>query len=55
MEFQPDYSVQSHLYQMRPQAEQIMLRNQKLTEQMLQSLPKHRDYIERWLAQSQMK
>lgn len=55
MGFKPDYTKQAHLYQMQQQAEQVILRNQKITEQMLQTLPKHRDYINRWLAQTQTK
>ncbi len=55
MGFTPDYERQAHLYQMHQHADQIMQRNQKLTEQMLHTLPKHREYIDRWLAQTQMK
>ena len=52
MGFRPDFSCQSYLYDDRAQAERIMQRNQQLTEQMLQTLPPHRQYIERWLASS---
>jgi hypothetical protein len=50
MGFKPDFSKQSHLYRQYQQAEQILKRNQQLTQQMLQTLPPHRDYIEKWLA-----
>ena len=50
MGFNPDFSKQSHLYRQHQQAEQIIKRNQQLTQQMLQTLPPHRDYIEKWLA-----
>jgi len=50
MGFKPDFSRQSYLYSESDQAKQILNRNQKLTQQMLQTLPTHRDYIDRWLA-----
>lgn len=50
MGFKPDFSKQSHLYRQQQQAELIIKRNQQLTQQMLQTLPPHRDYIEKWLA-----
>jgi hypothetical protein len=50
MGFKPDFSKHSHLYHQHQQAEQIIKRNQQLTQQMLQTLPPHRDYIEKWLA-----
>ena len=52
MGFSPDYSRFAHLYQEQQQAEQIILRSKTLTEQLLQTLPSHRDYISRWLAQT---
>jgi flavin-dependent dehydrogenase len=55
MGFKPDFSQQAHLYQDKQQAEMIIQRNQKITEQMLQTLPPHREYIEKWLASAQMK
>jgi hypothetical protein len=55
MGFKPDFSQQAHLYQEKQQAEMIIQRNQKITEQMLQTLPMHREYIEKWLASAQMK
>ncbi len=50
MGFKPDFSRQAYLYREQDQAERIINRNKKLTEQMLQSLPPHRAYIEQWLA-----
>lgn len=52
MEFKPDFSKQGYLYNLNNQAQQIMMRNKKVTEQMLQALPPHRDYIQKWLATS---
>ncbi|GBL04525.1 tryptophan halogenase family protein [Glaciecola sp. KUL10] len=50
MGFKPDFSQQAHLYQQQQQAQTIIQRNQKITQQMLQTLPSHREYIEKWLA-----
>lgn len=50
MGFKPDFDVQAHLYDLNQQAEQIIRRNQSVTEQMLQNLPPHREYIQKWLA-----
>ncbi len=50
MGFRPDFSQQSHLYGEADQARKIIQRNEQLTQQMLQNLPSHRDYIEHWLA-----
>jgi tryptophan halogenase len=50
MGFKPDFQRQGYLYNQQQQAEQIIKRNQQLTHQMLQSLPPHREYIEKWLA-----
>ena len=52
MEFKPDYQKQAHLYQQYDQAEKIIQRNHLLTEQLLQTLPSHREYIEQWLARA---
>lgn len=52
MGFKPDFSKQSYLYRERDQAQRIMQRNQQLTQQMTQTLPPHRQYIEQWLASS---
>ncbi|NNC57950.1 MAG: tryptophan 7-halogenase [Woeseiaceae bacterium] len=52
MGFKPDFSLQSYLYSERDQAQRIIQRNQQLTQQMTQSLPPHRQYIEQWLASS---
>ena len=50
MGFKPDFSRQSYLYRRREQAARIIDRNRQLTDQLLQTLPPHRDYIEQWLA-----
>ncbi|MDC0601660.1 tryptophan 7-halogenase [Aliiglaciecola sp.] len=50
MGFKPDFDKQSYLYQQNDQAQQIIQRNQQITQQMLQTLPPHRDFIETWLA-----
>ncbi|MDO6692812.1 tryptophan 7-halogenase [Aliiglaciecola sp. 3_MG-2023] len=52
MEFKPDFDKQAYLYDQSAQAEKVIGRNHQLTEQMLSSLPSHRDYIESWLATS---
>lgn len=50
MGFKPDFSQQSYLYRERGQAERIVQNNRQITEQMLQTLPPHREFIEQWLA-----
>jgi tryptophan halogenase len=50
MGFKPDFTQRSYLYQQKAQAQQIIERNTQLTQQMLQTLPPHREYIENWLA-----
>ena len=50
MGFNPNFKRQAHLYNQKEQADKVILRNQQLTQQMLQSLPPHRDYIETWLS-----
>lgn len=50
MGFKPDFASQAYLYKERAQAQRIIDRNHQLTQQMLQSLPPHREYIEKWLA-----
>lgn len=50
MGFKPDFDQQAYLYNQQTQANQILKRNQNLTQQMLQTLPPHRDYIQQWLA-----
>lgn len=50
MGFKPDFSIQSYLYKGKQQAERIFQRNKQLTAQLLQTLPPHRTYIERWLS-----
>lgn len=53
MGFKPDFSRQSHLYQQQQQADKLIQRNQVLTEQMLQTLPSNREFIDKWLASTQ--
>lgn len=53
MEFKPQFGSQRHLYREQQRADSIMQQNRQLTEQMLRSLPPHRDYIERWLESRQ--
>lgn len=50
MGFKPDFSLHSHLYDETQQAKKIIQRNQVITEQMLQTLPSHREYINKWLS-----
>ena len=50
MGFKPNFTRQSYLYRDGQQAEGIMQSNRRLTEQMLNTLPTHREYIEQWLA-----
>ena len=50
MEFKPDFNQKGYLYQQSKQAQQILMRNKQITEQMLQTLPPHREYINKWLA-----
>lgn len=50
MGFRPDFRQQSHLLRDGDQASRIIERNRQLTQQMLQQLPSHREYINRWLA-----
>lgn len=50
MGFKPDFNQRSYLYKDKAQAEQIIQRNSQLTQQMLNTLPPHREYIETWLA-----
>ena len=52
MGFKPQFDVQAHLYSERSRAEKIMQQNEQLTQQMLRTLPPHRDYIETWLQTS---
>lgn len=51
MGFKPDFALQSYLYRQQSEAKQILQRNRLLTDQMLQTLPPHRDYIEQWIGQ----
>jgi len=50
MGFKPDFTKQAYLYSQHVQAKQIIERNSQLTQQMLQTLPPHRAFIEQWLA-----
>lgn len=52
MGFKPEFDNQSYLYKEQQQADTIIQRNKQLTSQLLQTLPPHRTYIERWLANS---
>ena len=52
MGFKPDFEQQNYLYQEHAQAERIIQQNRQITDQMLRTLPPHRDYIEKWLARS---
>ena len=52
MGFKPNFDSQAYLYQEQKQAERIMQQNEKITEQMLQTLPPHREYIQQWLRTS---
>ena len=50
MGFAPNFDAQSYLYRDTQLAQRIFQQNQQLTQQMLTSLPPHRQYINRWLA-----
>jgi hypothetical protein len=50
MGFKPNFESQSYLYKEQPQATRIIRQNQTITEQMLRTLPPHRQYIQQWLA-----
>jgi len=52
MGFRPDFSSQAWLYDQQRLAQQVFTRNQQLTRQLLDSLPSHRDLIDRWLSQA---
>lgn len=49
MGFSPDFSLQPQLYTRYSEAEKYLYQHEKLTEQLLASLPKHRHFIESWL------
>ncbi len=51
MGYKPDYNRQSYLYKDEASAERIIQKNHLMTQQLLQTLPPHRDYIEHWLEQ----
>jgi len=50
MGYKPDYSRQSYLYSQASQADRLRQKNQLMTQQLLKSLPPHRQYIDHWLA-----
>jgi len=50
MGHRPNYSEQAYLYNQSAQAERLVERNRLLTQQLLTTLPPHRDYIEHWLS-----
>jgi len=52
MGFKPNFEEQAYLYKEHQQAERIIQQNQNITQQMLQSLPPHREFIQQWLATS---
>ena len=52
MGFKPDFQQQAYLHKHTDQAQQIIARNKQLTEQLIQTLPPHRTYIEQWLARA---
>ncbi len=50
MGFSPDFSLHGHLNNLGPTATSLLNQNQLITEQKMQALPNHRDYIEQWLS-----
>nr|WP_232365142.1 tryptophan 7-halogenase [Salinimonas marina] len=50
MGFSPDFSLQSHRYTQTSVAHSLIRQNQLITQQKLNDLPNHRDYISQWLA-----
>ncbi len=50
MGFRPDFTQQAYLHAEQQKAQSIMMKNRQLAKQMCQSLPPHREYINRWLA-----
>ncbi|MEM1262045.1 MAG: tryptophan halogenase family protein [Pseudomonadota bacterium] len=50
MGFKPEFERAAYLHRQTDQAVQIQSRNDQLAEQMLRTLPPHREYIKRWLA-----
>lgn len=53
MGFKPDFTQHAHLYNQKQQADLIINKNRQLTQQMLNHLPPHREFIKKWLAASQ--
>ena len=50
MGFRPNFDTQQYLYNANSQSEILISRNRLLTKQYLNELPKHRQFIEEWLA-----
>ena len=46
MSFKPDFQRQAYLYQRRQETDRLIVRNQQLTEQMLNTLPAYHNYID---------
>jgi hypothetical protein len=53
MGFKPDFTQHQHLYNQQQQANLIMQKNQQITQQMLNTLPSHREFIQKWLSTTQ--
>ncbi|NHN35898.1 tryptophan 7-halogenase [Pseudomaricurvus alcaniphilus] len=53
MGFKPEFETLAYLHGRQLEARKLIQRNQQLTAQMLQSLPPHRSYIDKWLGNSQ--
>lgn len=51
MGYKPDYSRQKYLYTEIQTADRIRQKNELMTQQLLQTLPPHRDYISHWLGE----
>jgi len=51
MGFAPEYGSQQYLYQMESQAAGVINQNKVVTEQLLNKLPTHRQYINAWVNQ----
>jgi len=50
MGFSPDFAAQDYLYDQQEQADRVIKRNTQVTEQLLKTLPAHRDFIQQWLS-----
>ncbi len=49
MGFKPDFSLQQHRYRETDMAQSLIRQSQLITQQKLNNLPNHRDYIAHWL------